>query len=160
MGETFAQFMVGMVSEYDIQEYDRQFSFHLVQSHHWYLADCVTHTNINDLNEYFEFDMEEDEVIAGMDGGAFNYNYGDRQWSLKVCKLRQKCDKIYDMKYHIEQANVTSEVNFAGRGHVDNIYGNSDIHYVTTISNSVANSLTESYEFSSRSSTSLETSMS
>jgi len=157
--KTFAQFMVGMESDYNDDEYDRKFRFHLVQSHLWYLADCITHTNINDWNENFEFDMEEDEVIAGMDG-AFNYDHGDRQWSLKVCKLRQKCEKISDMKYHIKEANVTSEVYFAGKSSVDNIHGGADLLYGTTISKFVANSLTESYEFSSTSSTSLETSMS
>jgi len=156
--QNYAQFMVGMESNF--HEGDRQFRFHLVQSHHWYLADCITHTNINNLEENFVFDMEEDEVIAGMDGGGMDGHSSDRLWSLKVCKLRQKCDEIYDMKYHIEQAYVTPKVNFAGRGSIDNTYGNSDIPYETTISNSVANSLTESYEFSSTSSTSLDTSMS
>jgi len=157
--ETFAQFMVGMESDYNDDEYDRKFRFHLVRSYLWYLADCITHTNINDWEQNFEFGMEEDEVIAGMDG-AFNYDQGDRQWSLKVCKLRQKCDVIYDLKYHIKKADVTSEVNFAGEGLVDNRHGALDLNYKATISNFAANSLIESYEFSSTSSTSLEASMS
>jgi len=152
-------FLVGMVSLSDRAQYDRKFQFFVEHSVNWYLHGCTEHQYINNWKEQLEYPLAVDEVIGGI-SSTFSYDEGDRQWSIKVCKLRQKCNEIIKFHYDTASASVSSTDVKVIHQTVDNRLGTEVAVLTATITTSTTESLTESYEFSQTSGFSSESSLS
>merc|ERR1712187_722749 len=142
------QFLVGMTSDHSNPPYeDRKFKFFSTHSENWYLTDCKWHYKINEYDRPLDWTLGEDEVIASL-YSVFSKGHRDRVWDIMVCKLRQRCTEIYDIKYDFEKQDVSNGTLVAGREELDNTKAKLDNSYTATITQASSESLTESYKYS------------